>query len=31
MGATKFTKWKLPGSAVPPTWDDAMKLEAQEK
>ena len=31
MGATKFTKWKLQGSAVPPTWDDAMKREAQEK
>ena len=31
MGATKFTRWKLLGSAVPPTWDDAMKREAQEK
>ena len=31
MGATKFTRWKLQGSAVPPTWDDAMKREAQEK
>jgi hypothetical protein len=31
MGATKFTRWKLQGSAAPPTWDDAMKREAQEK
>ena len=31
MGATKFTKWKVQGSAVPPTWDDAVKREAREK
>lgn len=31
MGATRFTRWKLRGSAVPPTWHDAMKREAQEK
>jgi hypothetical protein len=31
MGATKFTRWELQGSAVPPTGDGAMKREAQEK
>ncbi len=31
MSATKFTRWKLQGSAVPPTWEYAMKREAQEK
>ena len=30
MGATRFTRWKLQGSAVPPTWDDAMKRESKE-
>jgi hypothetical protein len=30
MDATKFTRWKVPGSAVPPTWDDAMKRESKE-
>ena len=30
MGATRFTRWKVPGSAVPPTWDDAMKREMKE-
>jgi len=30
MGATRFTRWKVPGSAVPPTWDDAMKRESKE-
>jgi hypothetical protein len=31
MGATKFTRWKLLGSAVPPKWDEAMQRETQEK
>jgi hypothetical protein len=31
MARTKFTRWKLPGSAVPPSWEEAMKREAQEK
>jgi hypothetical protein len=31
MGTTKFTRWKLPGSAVPPSWHEAMKREAQER
>jgi hypothetical protein len=30
MGATRFTRWKVPGSAVPPTWNDAMKRELKE-
>jgi hypothetical protein len=30
MGATRFTRWKVPGSAVPPTWDDAMKRDSKE-
>ncbi len=30
MGATRFTRWKVPGSAVPPTWDEAMKRESKE-
>ncbi len=30
MGVTRFTRWKMPGSAVPPTWDDAMKRESKE-
>lgn len=29
MGPTKFTRWKLGGTAVPPSWDEAMKREAQ--
>lgn len=29
MGATRFTRWKVAGSAVPPTWDDAMKRESK--
>jgi Domain of unknown function (DUF3291) len=29
MGATKFTRWKLPGSAVPPNWDDAVRRESE--
>jgi hypothetical protein len=30
MGATRFTRWKVQGSAIPPTWDDAMKRESKE-
>lgn len=30
MGATRFTRWKVPGAAIPPTWDDAMKRESKE-
>jgi hypothetical protein len=30
MGATKFTKWKIPGSAIPIPWDDAVRRELQE-
>jgi hypothetical protein len=30
MGATRFTRWKVPGSAVPPTWNEAMKRESKE-
>src|SRR5436305_10775398 len=30
MGATRFTRWKVPGSAVPPTWSEAMKRESKE-
>ena len=29
MGPTKFTRWKVTGSGVPPSWDEAMKREAQ--
>jgi hypothetical protein len=25
MGATAFTRWKIPGSGIPPQWDDAMR------
>ena len=28
MGPTKFTRWRVPGGAVPPSWDEAMKREA---
>jgi hypothetical protein len=31
MGPTKFTRWKIAGSAIPPSWDEAMKREAREK
>jgi hypothetical protein len=31
MDRTKFTRWKVPGSAVRPTWDEAMQREAQGK
>src|SRR2546425_7893729 len=25
MGKTKFVKWRLPGSELPPSWDDALQ------
>ena len=25
MERTKFTRWKVLGSALPPNWDDAMR------
>ena len=31
MGATRFTRWKLQGSAIAPSWDEAMRREAQER
>jgi Domain of unknown function (DUF3291) len=30
MGAMNFTRWKVRGSAIPPTWDEAMKRESKE-
>lgn len=30
MGATKFTRWKIPGSAIPPNWDEATRRALQE-
>ena len=30
LGATKFTRWKVRGSAVPVRWDDAMRHGSQE-
>jgi hypothetical protein len=30
MGATKFTQWKISGSAIPPNWDEAARRELQE-
>src|SRR5262249_37006679 len=30
MGPTKFTRWKVPGSALPLRWDDAMRRSSQE-
>jgi hypothetical protein len=30
MGATKFSRWKVLGSDVPPRWDDAIRRMAQE-
>jgi hypothetical protein len=30
MGATKFTQWKILGSAIPPKWDEAVQRMAQE-
>jgi hypothetical protein len=25
MGSTRFVRWTLPGRALPPTWDDALR------
>jgi len=25
MGPTRFVRWTLPGAALPPTWDDALR------
>jgi len=25
MGPTRFVRWTLPGSALPPAWDDALR------
>ena len=25
LGLTKFVRWRIPGSAVPPTWDEAFR------
>jgi hypothetical protein len=30
MGATKFTHWKISGSAIPPNWQDATRRLSQE-
>jgi hypothetical protein len=30
MAPTKFTEWKILGSAIPPNWDDAVQRLAQE-
>ena len=30
MGPTKFTRWKLLGSAIPPKWDDALRRSQRE-
>jgi hypothetical protein len=30
MGETKFTRWKLLGSGIPPRWDDAFQRSIQE-
>ena len=29
MGPTKFTNWRVPGSALPLRWDDAMRRAQQ--
>jgi quinol monooxygenase YgiN len=31
MGQTRFSQWKVPGSAVPPNWDDAIRRMSQER
>jgi len=31
MGPTKFTKWRVPGSALPLRWDDAVRRAQQEE
>ncbi len=30
MGPTKFTQWKILGSAIPPNWDEATRRMSQE-
>jgi hypothetical protein len=30
MGTTKFSRWKMLGSDVPPRWDDAIRRMARE-
>jgi len=30
MGPTKFFRWTAPGSALPPSWDDALRREQEE-
>jgi hypothetical protein len=25
LGETEFVKWNIPGSAVPPTWEESLK------
>ena len=30
MGPTKFARWKMRGSAIPPSWDEAMQRGAKE-
>lgn len=30
MGPTKFTRWKVPGSALPLLWDEAMQRSQSE-
>ena len=30
MGATAFTRWKIPGSGIPPRWDDAIRRSGRE-
>jgi quinol monooxygenase YgiN len=29
METTKFTRWEIAGSAIPPNWDDAMRRAEQ--
>jgi hypothetical protein len=31
MARTAFTRWRVPGSAIPPNWDDATRRASQEK
>ena len=30
MGLTKFVRWKITGSAIPPSWDDAARRSSRE-
>jgi hypothetical protein len=30
LGTTRFTRWKITGSALPLPWDDAVRRELQE-